>query len=625
MKTAKTICFILLMTLATASSWAGQMNHTAIRRQALKAFQDGNWKVSYQLYRQLCLEVANDPEMVPNDLIQAWQCLRRLNRLSELDGFREEVIDKHHDNWRLLRSAADSYSQNTHQGYIVAGKFHRGPHRGGGRFVNSGRRDRVRAMQLMKQALALTSGELSQTDVADFYLDFAGIVIQYGGYDQAWRLQYLTELDRLPDYEPGHVYGYNRNIPGAPVDAQGRPVFHQVPVDFGSAKSDGERWRWLLAKASELNPKLQPLVKFNLASFIHQQFGVQTLSIYAHYLTRSRPEQTADQAKDQFSPYDLHTLSDRETLARLANGVKRFDLPEGYNHIELLKEIVSYPDKSYAERAAALLAGIYENRRQYERAVDYWKIYQQYNPTESRQHIDQIIANQGVFEPSGIEPAGGAPTVEYRYRNGELVNFEAYRIRLDRLLEDVKAYIRSNPSRLDRNKMEINRIGRRLVQENQTKYIGKQVANWDLKLDPDRRHWDRRITVKMPDPLKKAGAYLLLGKMQNGNTARIVIWVSDTAIIKKSLDKRMLYYVTDAVNGNPLADTAIDFFGYRSKKIKGKNRYQILHKQLSRQTDRDGMVVLGQEELDSKFHWLATVRTEERLAFMGFSSVWYPD
>ncbi len=33
------------------------------------------------------------------------QCLRNLNRLSELDIFREAVIDKHFDNWRLLQAA----------------------------------------------------------------------------------------------------------------------------------------------------------------------------------------------------------------------------------------------------------------------------------------------------------------------------------------------------------------------------------------------------------------------------------------------------------------------------------------------------------------------------------------
>ena len=179
MQTLKTVFLIFFLAIATTSLCAQQTDHIEIRKQAQKAFQDGNWKDAYQLYRQLCLEVANDPKMIGNDLLQAWQCLRSLNRLSELDGFREEVIDKYIDNWRLLRSAAASYSQNNHRGYMVAGEFHRGPHRGGGRYVNAVQRDRVRALQLMNRALELTPAEPNRNEIANFYLKFARIIIQY--------------------------------------------------------------------------------------------------------------------------------------------------------------------------------------------------------------------------------------------------------------------------------------------------------------------------------------------------------------------------------------------------------------------------------------------------------------
>ena len=49
------------------------------------------------------------------------------------------------------------YASSEHYGFIVAGKFYRGNHRGGGRYVGTMERDRVRALQLMQQALALTA------------------------------------------------------------------------------------------------------------------------------------------------------------------------------------------------------------------------------------------------------------------------------------------------------------------------------------------------------------------------------------------------------------------------------------------------------------------------------------
>jgi uncharacterized protein YfaS (alpha-2-macroglobulin family) len=622
MNTSKIFCFIVILTLAATGSWAQQTNHLKIRTQAQKAFSDGNWKDAYLLYRRLCLEVANDPKSVGKDLVRAWQCLRNLNRLAELDGFREEVIDKHIDNWRLLRAAAGSYSQNNHWGYMVAGEFQRGDRRGGGRYVNAIQRDRVRALQLMNRALELTAAEPSPSEVANFYLEYARMIMQYSGYQQAWRLQYLTNLNTLPDYEPGHGYEYGQRVQGAPVDAAGRPVFHKIPDSFDAAKSDGERWRWLLAEAVELNSGLDSHVKFTLASFLHQQFGVQTLAAYSHYFAGGR---AVLNQQDDPNPYEVHTLTDNETLAKLAIGVRRFDLPAEFNYIRLFKEIARSQDQGYADDALISLAGIYENRRLYDLAVDYWTSYTKYNSAESRRHIDQITENWGIFEPIGTQPSGRKPTVEYRFRNGSEINFKAYLIRVDRLLDDVKSYIRSNPWRLDWKKVRIDDIGWRLVHENQTKYIGREVADWDLKLDPDKRHWDRRVTVNLPKPLDQPGAYLLVGKIRDGNTARIIIWVSDTSLVKKPLDKQVLYYAADAVNGKPLGDTKVEFFGYRTKGIKGTNRYQILYKDFMHRTDDDGRIILGPSEMTTDYQWLATISADNRLAFLGFSGVWYPN
>ncbi|MDX2500040.1 MAG: hypothetical protein QNL14_05970, partial [Deltaproteobacteria bacterium] len=198
MKIVKTICLFIIIVLAPAVMWAAQSDHGEIRQQARKAYKDGNWKDAYQLYRRLCLETDNDPKIVGPDLVQAWQCLRNLNRINDLDKFREKVIEKHIDNWRLLNEAASSYSHNNHWGYMVAGEFQRGSHRGGGKYVNALLRDHVRAMQLMRRALTLTAGEPSKSEAANFYLEFAGLLLQYGGHNQSWRLQYLTDLTRLP-------------------------------------------------------------------------------------------------------------------------------------------------------------------------------------------------------------------------------------------------------------------------------------------------------------------------------------------------------------------------------------------------------------------------------------------
>src|SRR5206468_3287873 len=99
----------------------------------------------------------------------ALTALQRLGRVDEADDFREAVIVVHKDNWRLLDAAAQTYVTTEHYGYIVAGKFYRGHRRGGGRYVGTMQRDRVRALQLMQQALDLVKKEKDKGAAAQFH------------------------------------------------------------------------------------------------------------------------------------------------------------------------------------------------------------------------------------------------------------------------------------------------------------------------------------------------------------------------------------------------------------------------------------------------------------------------
>ncbi|HID21699.1 MAG TPA: hypothetical protein EYP14_04785, partial [Planctomycetaceae bacterium] len=126
---------------------------------AEKLMRDGNFKDAYQQFRRLALDPNADKTQVGDSLRRGVDCLNRLGRTDETDAFREKVIEVHSSNWRLLQAAAQSYMQGPHFGYIVAGEFHRGGKRGGGRYVDVFQRDRVRALQLMAQALPLVRKE----------------------------------------------------------------------------------------------------------------------------------------------------------------------------------------------------------------------------------------------------------------------------------------------------------------------------------------------------------------------------------------------------------------------------------------------------------------------------------
>lgn len=587
-----------------------------LRANAMRQMNNGNYKDAYALFEKLCFNPNTDPQQVGQDLTHAVQCLVNLNRVDEVDGLREKTIAAHDHNWRLLRTAALSYANLQHFGYMVAGEFKRGHHRGDGKYVDASERDRARALQLMQEAMHATANEPDASAVGDFYLIFADLLAHRRIQNQSWRLQTLTDLTQLPDYSEGRPYYDSGQTRGAPTDADGNPVFYHVPDSWEKAQNDGERWRFLLNQAVEFKPSLGHTAKHRRANFLHQQFGVQTLRDYGFFPGESDESDDATE-----SVFTLHTLKPNETIARLATGVKRFTLPDEFNFIRLFKENQNF----------TVLGEIFENRRQYAAAADY------YRKAGKTEQVDQITGNWGVLEPTTVKPAGKAARIDYRFRNGDEVTFEAHRIKTRRLLDDIKAYIKSNPWKPNWQKENIGNIGHRLVHQNQTKYLGERAARWTLPLKPRANHFDRRITVETP--LKEPGAYLLTAQMQDGNVSRVIVWVDDTVIVKKPLDNSMLVYVADTVSGAPVANANVEFFGYRRERRSTLLGYRTDIENFAEATNASGQIILtpngryphsdteaviSTQALDPAKQWLIIATTPGgRLAFLGYTRVWF--
>ncbi len=618
------LSLLVLVGMGMAAAWSAAPPPGDARARSQQLLNEGNFREAYDGFRQLCLDKQTDKRAVVNDLNLAIQCLNRLGRLKELDELIEATVKTHSDNWRLLQGAAQAFINAQHQGFLISGEFERGPHRGGGKVVNSVERDRVRAMQLMAQAVPLAQQDDQKRDVAHFFLNFSEILLNHRGIYEAWRLQYLTNLDELPDYEEG--YFYYRDYAGAPVDAEGKPVFHSAPKSWEDAQTDGERWRWCHEQAIENSPEMKNAVRMQFANFLHQQFGVQTLNYGAWGRRGIVGPEGDDTDEDESGTYALHTLKENETIAKLASGIKRFELPAEFNYIKIFQQIADDPKTGYGENSLNQLAEIFSNRRQYPRAAEYWRrSIKEYGPGSGdwkKERLEQIVGNWGMFETVSSQPAGQGATVDFRFRNAKKVKFDARAIKVDRLLEDVKAYLKSDPgNRIDWNKVNIQNIGWQIVHQDQEKYLGEAVASWELDLDPRDNHWDKRITVSTP--LQKPGAYMLTGNVVDGNVSKIILWVADTAIVHKRLDKRQMYFVADAATGKPVAEANLEFFGWQQRHL-GGNRYQVTTTNFAEMTSPDGLAMPDPRDLKPDFQWLITARGgKDRFAYMGFEGVWY--
>ncbi len=609
----------ILMSMAADTPEADQ------RAAAGRHFAAGNWRDAYDIFRPLALSAGNSGATLVNDFSHGVQCLSNLQRYHEIDGFRDEVVEAHPNDWMLLRSAGDSLINGPHHGFIVAGEFQRGDQRGGGRYVSSQERDRTRALWLLDDARrVLEEGESPADDRVQLWRSLADALMFTRGDNSAWRLQDLTDLTTLPDYEEAHRGWGHDPGKGAPVDAEDQPVFHTIPESWQTARTDGQRWRWCLEQIARNQPASRATVDLEFAAFLRGQFGVQTMRTWGIELPRPF-ESEGDAGEDEAGPYAVHTLAETETIARLATGVKRFELPAEFNFIRIYQRLAR-DESGQAEAALQQLAQIFEDRQQYETAAGHWaeNIRRFTDPQgEKRRRLEQIRGNWGRFEGVQSQAAGVGATVDFRFRNGRKVSFTAHRIKVPQLIDDVKAYLNSRPNQLDWQQLQIDNLGYRLVEQDEEKYIGEQVATWDLDLDPRPRHFDRRITITTP--LQKAGAYLVVGRMADGNVSRVILWVNDTAIVKKPLDDRNYYFVADARTGAPIPRANVEFFGWRQERIPDtKNQFRVRTASFAELSDADGQVLLGPGQMPQDLQWIAIARTDEgRFAHLGFSHTWF--
>lgn len=594
----------------------------------LKLQADGNHKEAYDGLQQWLL---NQRGAASSELVRAYEaavtCLQQLGRINELDDFREKVVAAHKRDWQLLGSVANSYVTVEHYGYMVAGGFVRGQQRGGGKVVNAAARDRVRALQLYRTAMELIVAGNEKTRGAELLRRFAEAITNS---TQSWKLQALSDLAKLPDYEDG--WGWAGSTTGAPVDAKDNPVFFGLPKSWEAANNDGERWRWLLETMAVWQPARRNDERLIRAQFLESQFGVQTIAQFGVWLF-DRGAGDAASKESVAAKWQVDTLGEDETIARLASGIKRFKLPEEHNFIKLYQQVLDDLKSNQADArgldAARSLATVFENRRQYPRAAKYWRqaidrasgdVREQY---ESR--LKQIVGNWGQFENTMSQPAGSGATVDFRFRNARQVEFVAQEVDVAQLLNDVKAYLKSKPKQLQWEQINVADIGYRLLQGDQKKYLGAEVARWKLDLQPRANHFDKRIAVATP--LQKAGGYLLKAIVADGNTSEIVVWLSDMAIVRKPMPDKSMYFVADAVSGKPIAKANVEFFGYRQTH-QDTNKYEVETKDQAEYTNASGLAYLdapdeSKDPSGREFQWLAIATTKAGgLGYLGFHNVW---
>ena len=234
-----------------------------------------------------------------------------------------------------------------------------------------------------------------------------------------------------------------------------------------------------------------------------------------------------------------------------------------------------------------------------------------------------------VFEPTIAQPAGQGATLEYTFRNGHRVSFSAREIKIEKLLTDVKNYLK-RPGRktwIGNRRMSVYIGTHRLrdaepgaVSQRQGGQLGPQpeAAPRPFQSPRDRGH----AVAMCRRPISSPPGW------PTATPSEIVVWLAgDTAIVKRPLNGQQLYLTADAVTGKPLGKMNLEFFGYRQR-WDGKGKYDFDTANFSGFADAYGETTLRRQAALVRLAqiWITIARGDEgRLAYLGFTGVWYPN
>ncbi|QSH41773.1 MG2 domain-containing protein [Lentisphaerota bacterium ZTH] len=587
-----------------------------LEQKADLALSNNNSRDAFLLYKKTLSGSTDSTLNYPEMYKKALRAMYSAKLISRFDGFRSDILKKYGADPRMLTAIARSCVETQHFGYLIAGEFKRGYHRGGGARVSSMERDRAEALRLYFTALPAIESSSSRSDKKNFYLGVADALMLGRTGNNSWKLQQLTDLKNVPDYqsEPAYLGMRYEEFKGAPVDKAGKPVFYSVPSDFASAVNDGQRWRLVLKMTAENG---DVMADYKFAEFLQSQFGVQTLG---YSLQRQLVSLKS-------SKYAIQTLKENETIAKLADGVRRINLPDEFNFLKIYK-MMSQGRSDLSEKSLDKIWKIYLNRRQYESAAVYLRqAVRRFGKgiRDARQkQLDQIEKNWGQILPCESFPAGRKPEIDFKFRNASEVKFKLFSLNKDDFFSDVRKYLTTKAGRelLFKNGLRPESIGNWLLKTQGKKYIGNRIAFWKKVLTPPKEHFDSTVGVELP--VSKGGAYLLEAEVADGNTSRMIIWISDLAIVKRPVASGTLLMVTDALSGKPVKNATLNFFGYRLDYIKNQQnnknqqRYTLKTDQFHIESGEDGTILLKGNLFKKGFQYMIRARSENRTAIMGF-------
>jgi alpha-2-macroglobulin len=384
--------------------------------------------------------------------------------------------------------------------------------------------------------------------------------------DMQW---WINALNGRADADDGDADEWWQVKQSIPLTLNGKPAVLQTPASLEAVTARGAKILFLLSEVERLDssPDRHDLARALLhrADIARRLYGPELDEDWRagefEYMMRGRPVFRKRRPRPGLKEY--WQLKDDEARTFFAGRLRVIALPPSENPLALWSRIEKEcPNSKEVPEAIYQRGFYYQNRLQFSQALGEYRRLVARFPKHRRalsakkqiaviEHADVLLGATGCF------PSGARPKLWFACRNTGQVDFVARRFDLKGYLEHrlkagewwQSAYLQSDPFEFGSERAEIA--------ADAAKFAGPEVARW-AEAAPVSERVATHTTIA---PLFPVGTYVVearVGGHKEVSSSALIV-VSDVAIVKKRLPKKLLLWTVNSRTGQPLARQKLTF------------------------------------------------------------------
>lgn len=423
-------------------------------------------------------------------------------------------------------------------------------------------------------------------------------------------------------------WGENQSPPtGIPLGPDGKPQFIQTPKNYSPDLASGQKIRFLLQEIQQLdrsekkNEAARAL--FRWAMIARTLYGPDSTSGFSSAQVRyDRFGNPLPAQPDPDEPKQkIWELADDQTITIVGAKLRLVTLPASESPLAILREVEQkYPESDSRAEAHYARALYYQTRQQFPEATKAYEAFLEAFPThkraaDAREQLRRIAQPDVMLRQSSVYLPGTNPKLSFNFRNTDKIEFKALKFDLMKYVQDT---LETKPKD---GWWGYHNFQWYFFQEQRwTNYLGAEAARWTepVKSPPGNRVGDGSTAAPFTEP----GAWLIEASVSGrAEPSRVLVLVTDIALVHKNVDGKGLLLVCDARNGQPLQEKSVRLYEHWSVYNQKDQKNDLFWDSTTATTDTNGVILYSRRHANQGAQVDAVTSAEGgRMAFSFFQN-----